>query len=88
MISKNFIRVTFSFTNINDLLNDGGGTSVGTNEIEKQIIGLILIDLAITMKQVATKLQLSNRQVERVFSKLKKKGLIERIELLKVVIGK
>ena len=62
--------------------NDGNGTvdtpvNVGVNE--QSVLKMILNDSNVTAKQVANAINITQRQAERIFSSLTKKGLIARI---------
>lgn len=54
------------------------GENVGINNKEKEIIKLISENNYITIAEVASVLSLSQRQAERIFSSLKKNGIIAR----------
>lgn len=55
------------------------GVNVGVNE--QQLLNLIAKDCYLTASLAAEALSISKRQAERLFSSLKEKGLIRRIEL-------
>ena len=50
-----------------------------TKEIEDKILDIISSDIYITAKKISEQLLISQRQVERVISDLKLRGVIERV---------
>lgn len=71
----NSLRVHFkiAFENVNEGLNE----DVGVNE--QKTLGLISQNPSLTASSIAENLNISQRQAERLLSKLKKANLIERV---------
>mgnify|MGYP003313389129 FL=1 len=58
--------------------NDGVNVGVKTESNEDKLLELINSDSSISAKKAAKILQISQRQVERLFASLKQKGKIKR----------
>ncbi len=55
------------------------GLNVGLNKTEKKVISYLLDDESYSAEDIAKKVDVTKRTIERAFSSLQNKGLIERI---------
>lgn len=55
------------------------GVNVGVNDTQKQILKLIKENNIITQKEIANKLKITKRTVERNINVLKKQGFLQRV---------
>ncbi len=84
-IEDNYIRCTIPFDA--QVLSQAGkgnvglsvGLDVGLNETEKRTIHLLIENPAYTAKELAEKIGVTTRTIERTFATLQKKGFLERV---------
>ena len=80
-IESDYIRCTIPFDVevISKTKNKNVGLNVGLNKTEKKVIRYLLDDESYSAEEVAKKVDVTKRTIERAFSSLQNKGLIERI---------
>ena len=66
-----------NYANRNDGLNDG--LSDGLNKTEKKVVSLLIEDSEYTSDELAEKISVTKRTIERTFVSLQNKKVIERI---------
>lgn len=78
-INDSGVFIDFMLQEILNSLKNRYNTKSETKEIEEKILDIISSDIYITAKKISENLSISQRQVERVISDLKIRGVIERI---------
>lgn len=78
-INDSGVFIDFMLQEILNSLKNRYNTKSETKEIEEKILDLISSDIYITAKKISENLSISQRQVERVISDLKIRGVIERV---------
>ena len=83
-IDEDFIRCTIPYnTEVLSQINKNVGINVGINvgltKTEKAILGYLIEAPDLTSDELADKINVTRRTIERATSNLQKKGLIERI---------
>ena len=78
-ITTIFMHDGFESENKNEVINEVINVVINFNENEKKIINLIKNNKYITKKELEKKTRLSKATVDRLISKLKEKGAIERV---------
>ena len=78
-INDSGVFIDFMLQEILNSLKNRYNITPETNEIEDKILDIISSDIYITAKKVSELLSISQRQVERVISDLKLRGVIERV---------
>lgn len=76
-IEDNYIRCTIPFANA--VLDKMTNENVGLNKTEKKIVSLLIEDPSYTSDELAAKIGLTKRTIERAFVSLQNKKVIERI---------
>ena len=78
-INDSGVFIDFMLQEILNSLKNRYNTKSETKEIEEKILDIISSDIYITAKKISEQLLISQRQVERVISDLKIRGVIERV---------
>lgn len=80
-IENNYIRCTIPFKKevINQMENKNVGLNVGLNKTEKKVIELLIENPNVTSTELAEKVGVTKRTIERTFKSLQEKKMIERI---------
>lgn len=80
-IEDNYIRCTIPFDDavLDKIKNANVGLNVGLNKTEKKVVSLLIEDSAYTSEELAAKIGLTKRTIERTFISLQNKKVIERI---------
>ncbi len=78
-INDSGVFIDFMLQEILNSLKNRYNTKSETKEIEEKILDIISSDIYITAKKISENLSISQRQVERVISDLKIRGVIERV---------
>lgn len=80
-IENNYIRCTIPFKKevINQMGNKNVGLNVVLNKTEKKVIELLIENPNITSAELAEKIGVTKRTIERTFKSLQEKKMIERI---------
>ncbi|HOT31830.1 MAG TPA: ATP-binding protein [Petrotogaceae bacterium] len=80
-IESNYIRCTIPFEKevMNQIDNKNVGLNVGLNKTEKKVIELLIENPSITSVELAEKIGVTKRTIERTFKSLQEKKMIERI---------
>jgi len=80
-IENNYIRCTIPFEEqvINQMENKNVGLNVGLNKTEKKVIELLIENPSVTSTELAEKVGVTKRTIERTFKSLQGKKMIERI---------
>lgn len=78
-INDSGVFIDFMLQEILNTLKNRYNTKSETKEIEEKILDIISSDIYITAKKISENLSISQRQVERVISDLKLRGVIERV---------
>lgn len=78
-INDSGVFIDFMLQEILNSLKNRYNITPETNEIEDKILDIISSDIYITAKKISELLSISQRQVERVISDLKLRGVIERV---------
>ena len=84
-IESNYIRCTIPFEKevIDQINNKNVGLNIGLNvalsKTEKKVIELLIENPSVTSTELAEKLEVTKRTIERTFKSLKEKKMIERI---------
>ena len=78
-INDSGVFIDFMLQEILNSLKNRYNTKPETKEIEDKILDIISSDIYITAKKISEQLLISQRQVERVISDLKLRGVIERV---------
>ena len=76
-IEDNYIRCTIPFDE--EVLNKSKNENVGLNKTEKKVISLLIEDSEYTSDELAAKIGVTKRTIERAYISLQKKKVIERI---------
>lgn len=86
-IESNYIRCTIPFEKevMNQIDNKNVGLNVGLNKTEKKVIELLIENPSITSVELAEKLGVTKRTIERAFKSLQEKKIIERIGSVKEI---
>ena len=78
-INDSGVFIDFMLQEILNTLKNRYNTKSETKEIEEKILDIISSDIYMTAKKISEQLLISQRQVERVISDLKIRGVIERV---------
>ena len=80
-IEDNYIRCTISFNKdvLDKMKNENVGLNVGLNKTEKKVVSLLIENPAYTSEELAEKIGLTKRTIERAFISLQNKKVIERV---------
>lgn len=80
-IESNYIRCTIPFEKevINQMENKNVGLNVCLNKTEKKVIELLIENPNVTSTELAEKVGVTKRTIERTFKSLQEKKMIERI---------
>ena len=80
-IEDNYIRCTIPFDEevLEKKKNENVGLNVGLNKTEKKVISLLIEDSEYTSDELAAKIGVTKRTIERAYISLQKKKVIERI---------
>ncbi|MBQ3576238.1 MAG: Fic family protein [Coprobacter sp.] len=78
-INDSGVFIDFMLQEILNSLKNRYNTKSETKEIEEKILDIISSDIYMTAKKISENLSISQRQVERVISDLKIRGVIERV---------
>lgn len=80
-IESNYIRCTIPFEKevIDQIDNKNVGLNVGLNKTEKKVVELLIENPSITSVELAEKIGVTERTIERTFKSLQEKKMIERI---------
>lgn len=78
-INDSGVFIDFMLQEILNTLKNRYNTKSETKAIEEKILDIISSDIYITAKKISEQLSISQRQVERVISDLKLRGVIERV---------
>ena len=80
-IEDNYIRCTIPFDEevLEKKKNENVGLNVGLNKTEKKVISLLIEDSEYTSDELAAKIGVTKRTIERAFISLQNKNIIERI---------
>jgi ATP-dependent DNA helicase RecG len=76
-IEDNYIRCTIPFDE--EVLNKSKNENVGLNKTEKKVISLLIEDSEYTSDELAAKIGVTKRTIERAFISLQNKKVIKRI---------
>ena len=76
-IEDNYIRCTIPFDE--EVLNKSKNENVGLNKTEKKVISLLIEDSEYTSDELAAKIGVTKRTIERAFISLQNKKVMERI---------
>ena len=80
-IEDNYLRCTIPFDDVvlDKVKSENVGLNVGLNKTEKKVVSLLIEDSAYTSDELAAKIGLTKRTIERTFISLQNKKVIERI---------
>ncbi|MCI9151740.1 MAG: AAA family ATPase, partial [Lachnospiraceae bacterium] len=80
-IEDNYIRCTIPFDEevLDKSKNENVGLNVGLNKTEKKVVSLLIEDSEYTSDELAAKIGVTKRTIERAFTSLQNKKVIERI---------
>ena len=83
-ISDNYINVVIPFDSevlesVGNNVGNNVGNHIGDDPIENEVIALILKNNRVSAKKMSEQLGVTSRTVERIVSKLKSQGILERI---------
>lgn len=80
-IENNYIRCTIPFDEkvLDKLKTENVGLNVGLNKTEKKVVSLLIEDSEYTSDELAAKIGVTKRTIERAFISLQNKKVIERI---------
>ena len=80
-IESNYIRCTIPFEQevIDQIDNKNVGLNVGLNKTEKKVIELLIENPSFTSIELAEKIGVTKRTIERAFKSLREKKMIERV---------
>jgi predicted HTH transcriptional regulator len=80
-IEDNYIRCTIPFDVevLSQIKKENVGLNVGLNKTEKQIIYLLIDNPAYNAEELAEKISVTKRTIERTFASLRSKGFLERV---------
>lgn len=76
-IESNYIRCTIPFEQ--EVIDQIDNKNVGLNKTEKKVIELLIEDQSLTSIEIAEKIGVTKRTIERAFKSLQEKNIIERI---------
>ena len=80
-IQSNYIRCTIPFQKevLEQINNENVGLNVGLNKTEKKVIEILIENTSVTSAELAEKIGVTKRTIERAFKSLQEKKIIERI---------
>ena len=80
-IQSNYIRCTIPFQKevLEQINNENVGLNVGLNKTEKKVIEILIENTSVTSAELAEKIGVTKRTIERSFKSLQEKKIIERI---------